>query len=156
MSNHCYFERHARLAQSVEHQTFNLRVMGSSPLSGDKYFITTFWNYLKAFIHFYKTFQSLKSRVLGSIVVSIPACHAGDRGSIPRRGVIYFYSFSALIFSIKYQFFTIIPQGGLAQMVERSLSMREVLGSMPRSSNIIIYSLHHTSLFSRRGTLRLL
>ena len=22
----------------------------------------------------------------GSIVVSIPACHAGDRGSIPRRG----------------------------------------------------------------------
>ena len=26
-------------------------------------------------------------RVVGSIVVSIPACHAGDRGSIPRRGV---------------------------------------------------------------------
>ena len=25
---------------------------------------------------------------LGSIVVSIPACHAGDRGSIPRRGDI--------------------------------------------------------------------
>ena len=24
--------------------------------------------------------------VLDSIVVSIPACHAGDRGSIPRRG----------------------------------------------------------------------
>ncbi|KZS02282.1 Uncharacterized protein APZ42_000736, partial [Daphnia magna] len=23
---------------------------------------------------------------LDSIVVSIPACHAGDRGSIPRRG----------------------------------------------------------------------
>ena len=34
--------------------------------------------------------------VLGSIVVSIPACHAGDRGSIPRRGgqtcfTIYLY-----------------------------------------------------------------
>ena len=27
-----------------------------------------------------------RRRVLGSIVVSIPACHAGDRGSIPRRG----------------------------------------------------------------------
>ena len=27
-----------------------------------------------------------RKRVLGSIVVSIPACHAGDRGSIPRRG----------------------------------------------------------------------
>ena len=25
---------------------------------------------------------------LGSVVVSIPACHAGDRGSIPRRGEI--------------------------------------------------------------------
>ena len=25
-------------------------------------------------------------RILDSIVVSIPACHAGDRGSIPRRG----------------------------------------------------------------------
>ena len=24
--------------------------------------------------------------ILDSIVVSIPACHAGDRGSIPRRG----------------------------------------------------------------------
>ena len=26
--------------------------------------------------------------ILDSIVVSIPACHAGDRGSIPRRGGI--------------------------------------------------------------------
>lgn len=26
---------------------------------------------------------------LVSIVVSIPACHAGDRGSIPRRGVLF-------------------------------------------------------------------
>ncbi len=25
-------------------------------------------------------------QILDSIVVSIPACHAGDRGSIPRRG----------------------------------------------------------------------
>ena len=28
----------ARLAQSVEHQTFNLRAKGSSPLSGDSTF----------------------------------------------------------------------------------------------------------------------
>ena len=28
--------------------------------------------------------------LLDSIVVSIPACHAGDRGSIPRRGEIFF------------------------------------------------------------------
>ena len=30
--------------------------------------------------------MSQQCNVLGSIVVSIPACHAGDRGSIPRRG----------------------------------------------------------------------
>ena len=28
--------KRARLAQSVEHQTFNLRVMGSSPISGER------------------------------------------------------------------------------------------------------------------------
>ena len=32
----------ARLAQSVEHQTFNLRVMGSSPISGDFFFYNRF------------------------------------------------------------------------------------------------------------------
>jgi hypothetical protein len=29
-------------------------------------------------------------QILDSIVVSIPACHAGGRGSIPRRGEIFF------------------------------------------------------------------
>ena len=33
-----FFESQARLAQSVEHQTFNLRVAGSSPSSGDENF----------------------------------------------------------------------------------------------------------------------
>ena len=32
----------ARLAQSVEHQTFNLRVMGSSPISGELTFLISF------------------------------------------------------------------------------------------------------------------
>ena len=32
------------------------------------------------------TWFNLVVNILGSIVVSIPACHAGDRGSIPRRG----------------------------------------------------------------------
>ena len=39
--------RAARLAQLVEHQTFNLRVKGSSPLQGDHlflFFIFIFWN----------------------------------------------------------------------------------------------------------------
>ena len=34
-------------------------------------------------------FQVVIQAVLGSIVVSIPACHAGDRGSIPRQGEIF-------------------------------------------------------------------
>ena len=36
-----------------------------------------------------------------SIVVSIPACHAGDRGSIPRRGV--FFLFKSRFFSTNEQ-----------------------------------------------------
>ncbi len=31
--------------------------------------------------------------ILDSIVVSIPACHAGGRGSIPRRGEIFLIYF---------------------------------------------------------------
>ncbi len=31
---------------------------------------------------------AVDDQVLDSIVVSIPACHAGDRGSIPRRGAM--------------------------------------------------------------------
>ena len=36
--------------------------------------------------------------VLGSIVVSIPACHAGDRGSIPRRGGNFLSSYKFKMF----------------------------------------------------------
>ena len=35
---------------------------------------------------FINTWYKSVVNILGSIVVSIPACHAGDRGSIPRRG----------------------------------------------------------------------
>ncbi len=49
----------ARIAQSVEHETLNLRVMA-----------------------FY---------LLVSIVDSISACHAEDRGSIPRWGELVLY-----------------------------------------------------------------
>ena len=40
------------------------------------------------------------SPVLDSIVVSIPACHAGDRGSIPRRGGPFFVLFLKIILII--------------------------------------------------------
>ena len=35
-------------------------------------------------------FTARSCGILVSIVVSIPACHAGDRGSIPRRGDFFF------------------------------------------------------------------
>ena len=34
----------------------------------------------------------------GSIVVSIPACHAGDPGSIPGHGAFYFYLYNPRLF----------------------------------------------------------
>ena len=43
----------------------------------------------------------LLSVVLVSIVVSIPACHAGDRGSIPRQGDV---DFVQLMTSFGYHF----------------------------------------------------
>ena len=33
--------------------------------------------------------MSINNVIRDSIVVSIPACHAGDPGSIPGRGVFY-------------------------------------------------------------------
>ena len=50
-----------------------------------------------------------RQTVLDSIVVSIPACHAGDRGSIPRRGGILFTVYFVLLFiitsNISYDYF---------------------------------------------------
>ena len=66
-----------------------------------------------------------------SIVVSISACHADDPGSIPGRGVKVFV-LHILVWLLR---LVLNFRGDLAQMVERSLSMREALGSMPRFSN---------------------
>ena len=41
--------------------------------------------------HYYSALWSIFSSIRDSIVASIPACHAGDRGSIPRRGVLFLY-----------------------------------------------------------------
>ena len=38
-------------------------------------------------------FYLILNKIPDSIVVSIPACHAGDRGSIPRRGGNIFVRF---------------------------------------------------------------
>ena len=44
-------------------------------------------------------FRSFSYIILDSIVVSIPACHAGDRGSIPRRGDVFCTFFLKLFLS---------------------------------------------------------
>ena len=36
-------------------------------------------------------FTDALQAVLGSIVVSIPVCHTGDRGSIPHQGVYFLF-----------------------------------------------------------------
>ena len=40
-------------------------------------------------VNFSQFLSSLEYLILDSIVVSIPACHVGDRGSIPRRGDLF-------------------------------------------------------------------
>ena len=43
------FDR-ARIAQSVEHQTFNLRVQGSSPCSGVVHMLASVLKYLESYV----------------------------------------------------------------------------------------------------------
>ena len=45
------FDKSARLAQSVEHETLNLRVVGSSPTLGDKHFLFPFFSLTVGRLH---------------------------------------------------------------------------------------------------------
>ena len=49
----CFADR-ARLAQLVEHQTFTLRAMGSSPISGSNGILFVFTLYGNNFFFFYR------------------------------------------------------------------------------------------------------
>ena len=51
--------------------------------------------------------------------------------------------FSMEILDPLFLFFQIKYMGGVAQMVERSLSMREVPGSMPGASNLFIFKINY-------------
>ena len=50
---HCAPIVTARLAQSVEHETLNLRVVGSSPTLGDHYLFQFLFLFLSAFLCYY-------------------------------------------------------------------------------------------------------
>ena len=83
--HHCqYTERFSRsvssLAQSVERWPFKPVVGGSSP-PGGVFCCPLYFQKIKTGCEAYSF-----STILVSIVVSIPACHAGDPGSIPGRG----------------------------------------------------------------------
>ena len=54
MTNRKCFDDGARLAQLVEHQTFNLRAMGSSPISGSNGILFVFTLYGNNFFFFYR------------------------------------------------------------------------------------------------------
>ncbi|URD96757.1 hypothetical protein MUK42_33922 [Musa troglodytarum] len=49
---------------------------------------------LYSYIHILKIIFPTVTTSRCSIVVSIPACHAGDPGSIPGNGATYFLSYS--------------------------------------------------------------
>ena len=49
-------------------------------------------------VSFYNISPFLSS-IFVSIVVSIPACHAGDRGSIPRQRVNIFFNYTYIIYT---------------------------------------------------------
>ena len=53
MTNRKCFADGARLAQLVEHQTFNLRAMGSSPISGSNAILYVFTLYGNNFFLFF-------------------------------------------------------------------------------------------------------
>ena len=61
-------------------------------IASDRY-TNTFIDHVQSVQKYYKIRSEILyilSVLLVSIVVSIPACHAGDRGSIPRRGALFF------------------------------------------------------------------
>ena len=70
----------ASLAQSVERKALNLVVVGSSPTGGASFCRKTpEYGRIRCRSHPF----AAPSSVFRSIEVSIPACHAGDPGSIP-------------------------------------------------------------------------
>ena len=80
----------------------------------------------------------LVSEVRDSIVVSIPACHAGDPGSIPGRGVFRVLLFRAMLHSASQAARLLCGAGGrehehlhfrLNKAEQRSGAVASVLGS---------------------------
>ena len=64
------------------------------------YFLQTLYKHI--YVHI--TMESIYSKILGSIVVSISACHVEDPGSIPGRGAFFFFVFIDYFFFLPTEF----------------------------------------------------
>ena len=82
LSSTSYISDTVRVAQWIARLPPKEKVVGSTPTS-DAFF-------LKLLFFGLCVVPWLRSTFRGSIVVSIPACHAGDPGSIPGSGVTFF------------------------------------------------------------------
>ena len=88
--------------------------------------------------------------ILGSIVVSISACHAEDPGSIPGRGVLFLFSFFFSLFSFFFIQADCILLVGLAEKgPSTSLGkVKKLFGSRPCSA--MGYPNYATVIFGSR------
>ena len=64
--------------------------MDGDPLAGGGAYFSYFVPGCFSMVFFKNASVSEQNKFRGSIVVSIPACHAGDPGSIPRLGDFLF------------------------------------------------------------------
>ena len=65
--------------------------------------------------------KALLADFLGSIVVSISACHAEDPGSIPGRGVLFFFSFQFILHDLFFSLSTFARFGFLYSFLSANL-----------------------------------
>ena len=83
--------------------------------------------------------------ILDSIVVSIPACHAGGRGSIPRRGDILINSWVTFIDKFLVTFLTKLakPIHFYQRNCNFSHQLIEIRNNAQISRNFHLNSVHH-------------
>ena len=137
MTNRNFFADGARLAQLVGHETFNMRAVGSSPISGSNgiLYVSTFYgNYFILFMniqnvhHFSNIFQLLP--VLFSCAVSDFLYE--EFSAIPIRAKITLMPFSMRMFLLILFFFLRIKIDDKSKL----LCCRSPISSIGRASDL--------------------
>ena len=87
----------------------------------------------------------LIKHLLVSIVVSIPACHAGDRGSIPRRGGYIFLLRCTIRLDRErmrgHYLRVIVAQWALLKQLSLHLSIVSNMAAMPTKTIVLIHTI---------------